>query len=209
MANVASRRAAEELIEQGRVRVNGEVVTLGAKADPDVDVIEVDGEKLRFDQLPKLYLAVYKPKNVLSTSEPHEGDERRTVLDLVPHAEHLFSIGRLDADSEGLMVLTNDGELANQLTHPRFRHTKTYLVTVEGAPSPGAIERWSRGLFIEGEQTAPCTVRVMDSERDQSILKVIMTEGKKRQIRRIAAALGHPVVRLIRPQLGEKSIEGL
>ncbi|KXK22439.1 MAG: pseudouridine synthase [Chloroflexi bacterium OLB15] len=213
-ANVGSRRASEQLIEQGRVRVNGQVITLGDKADPDIDVIEVDGQRLRFDKLVKRYIAIYKPKNVVSTSEPHENDTRKTIFDLVPASEHMFSIGRLDADSEGLMVLTNDGDLANRLTHPSYRHTKTYLVTVQGVPSTQTLDRWQRGIELTEDdgrnvRTAPCVVHMVKKSGSVSVLRVIMTEGKKRQIRRVANALGHPVGKLVRTDIGKLSIEGL
>lgn len=209
-ANVGSRRAAEALIEQGRVRVNGKTASLGDKADPSVDVIEVDGQRLRFDGTHKLYVALYKPKNVLSTSEPHRGDQRRTVHSMVPFKEHLFIVGRLDADSEGLVVLTNDGELANRLTHPRYRHTKTYRVTVHGLPNAETIARWEAGIYLgEGEKTAPCAVEIVRGSVNGSVLRVTLAEGKKRQIRRVAAALGHPVTRLIRTHIGQLSVQGL
>jgi 23S rRNA pseudouridine2605 synthase len=209
-ANVGSRRAAEALIEQGRVRVNGKTASLGDKADPSIDVIEVDGQRLRFDEAHKIYVALYKPKNVLSTSEPHRGDKRRTVHSMVPFKEHLFIVGRLDADSEGLVVLTNDGELANRLTHPRYRHTKTYRVTVHGLPSAETIARWEAGIHLgEGEKTAPCAVEIVRGSVNGSVLRVTLTEGKKRQIRRVAAVLGHPVTRLIRTHIGQLSVQGL
>jgi 23S rRNA pseudouridine2605 synthase len=209
-AGIASRRAAEELIEQGRVRINGEVAKLGDKADIETDVVTVDGERLRFDQQPKRYVALYKPQNVLTTSEPHDTDDRQTVFDLIPNSEHLFPIGRLDVDSEGLVVLTNDGELANRLSHPRYRHTKTYHVTVVGLPTATTISRWENGIFLEEDgKTAPCFVEVIKGGREVSVLRIVMLEGKKRQIRRVASALGHPVRRLIRTQIGMLTIEGL
>lgn len=209
-ADVASRRAAEELIEQGRVRVNGAVAKLGDKADPETDVIEVDGERLNFTAHNKVYFALYKPKNVLTTSVVHRGDERLTVLDLVPYRGHLFTIGRLDADSEGLVVLTNDGDLTHKLTHPRYRHTKTYKVTVKGLPSEATLNRWQDGVWLEDEgRTAPCIVSIVKGGTQASILRITMTEGKKRQIRRVALALGHPVERLVRTHIGMLSIEGL
>ncbi|HYO89304.1 MAG TPA: pseudouridine synthase [Candidatus Limnocylindrales bacterium] len=209
-ANIASRRGAEALIEQGRVRINGQTAKLGDKADPEKDVVEVDGERLRIDTQRLIYLALYKPKNVLSTSEPHPGDDRRTVLDLVPNLGHLFTVGRLDADSEGLAILTNDGSLTQKLTHPSQRHSKEYRVTVEGWPSGNVLDEWQRGVYLgEDGRSAPCFVEVIHGARDQSVLRVIMIEGKKRQIRRIAAALGHPVIKLVRTHMGAFSVEGL
>lgn len=209
-ANLGSRRAAEALIEQGRVRVNGRTASLGDKADPSIDVIEVDGQRLRFAEANKIYIALYKPKNVLSTSEPHRGDKRRTVHSMVPFKEHLFIVGRLDADSEGLVVLTNDGDLANRLTHPRYRHTKTYRVSVHGLPNAETIARWEAGVHLEeGEKTAPCAVEIVRGSVNGSVLRVTLTEGKKRQIRRVAALLGHPVTRLVRTHIGQLSVQGL
>ncbi len=202
-ANIGSRRASETLIEQGRVTLNGVVATLGDKADPEVDVIEVDGERLKFDQR-KMYIMVNKPQNVLTSSVAHHDDDRRTIFEFVPfEAEHLFTIGRLDADSEGMVVLTNDGELANKLTHPRYRHTKVYRVVVEGLPTAETVDRWQRGVYLEEDgMTAPCLVEITKGGHDQSTLRVVMTEGKKRQIRRVASLLGHPVHQLKRVQIG-------
>lgn len=206
-ANVGSRRACEELIEQGRVRVNGAVIKLGDKADPETDVIEVDGERLKFDVQRKIYIALNKPRNVLSTSATHKGEERPTVYDLVPVADHLFMVGRLDADSEGLVVLTNDGDLANRLTHPRYRHTKTYKVTVYGMPTTDALERWANGVNLgEDGVTSPCVVKIVKGDKGFTELRVIMTEGKKRQIRRVASELGYPVRRLVRTHIGKLGV---
>jgi pseudouridine synthase len=210
-ANIGSRRACEELIRQGRVRVNGQVVHLGDQADPYADVIEVDGEKLAFPER-KLYIAFNKPKYVLS-DDGHKDDSRKTVRDFLPYSEHLFSAGRLDIDSEGLMVLTNDGELANRLTHPRYRHTKTYKVVVSGLPSPETLDKWQHGVTLIEEdgssyRTAPCSVTIIDGGKETT-LRVIMTEGKKRQIRRVAAQLGHPVLSLIRTHIGKLGLGSL
>ncbi len=203
LANVGSRRACEALIEQGRVRINNQIATLGDKADPEVDIVEVDGTRLSFDQR-RVYFAFNKPKQVLVTGKPHRNDERPTVRDFLPYDGHLFSIGRLDADSEGLVIMTNDGALAQKLTHPRFRHTKTYRVTVQGLPTAETIEKWRDGVYldeIEG-RTAPCLVEIVKGGNKESVLRIVMTEGKKRQIRRVGSALGHRVVRLVRTQIG-------
>lgn len=210
-ANLGSRRACEALIEQRRVRVNGAIIALGAQADPAVDVIEVDGVRLKFEQQRKVYFAVNKPRNVLSTDKPHPGDTRRIVRDLVMYEGHLFTIGRLDAESEGLMVLTNDGDMANRLSHPRYRHTKTYLVSVYGLPPADALDRWrAGGIALEDEMvSAPCYIRVAKGNRDVSQLIIVMTEGKKRQIRQIASLLGYPVKRLLRVQIGQLRLDML
>ncbi|MDL1902314.1 pseudouridine synthase, partial [Anaerolineae bacterium CFX9] len=205
-ANYGSRRACEELIEQGRVRVNGAIAGLGDKADPAVDVIEVDGERLRPNRTEKVYFALNKPKNVLSTSLPHRSDERRTVFSYVPFDGRLHLIGRLDADSDGLVVLTNDGELAQKLTHPSFRHTKTYRVQITGLPTPDSLRKWREGMYIDedGEmvKTAPCSVEIVEAGTRQTILRIMMVEGRKRQIRRMANTLGHRVLKLTRTHIG-------
>lgn len=201
-ANIGSRRASEDLIERGRVRVNGAVAKLGDQADPDLDVIEVDGTRLNFASRERIFIALNKPKHVLTTDKPHRTDQRQTVMDFIDRKEHLFSIGRLDADSEGLVVMTNDGETALRLTHPRYRHSKTYRVEVHGLPSLETLEKWRDGIFLEEGKTAPCFVEIVKGSVKGTTLRIVMTEGKKRQIRRVAAALGHPVQRLVRTHIG-------
>lgn len=201
-ANVASRRASEEIIRAGRVKVNGKVITIGDKADPDVDTIMVDGEKLKFEES-KRYIVFNKPMNVLSVDSRNADDRRSTVRELIPVGGHLFTIGRLDADSEGLMVLTNDGDLANKLAHPRYEHTKTYKVVVYGNPSQETLDKWERGVYLEEGLTAPCSIRVQTKSGDTTTLRIVMTEGKKRQIRRIGTMLGHPVKKLTRTYIGK------
>lgn len=198
-AGYGSRRSCEELILAGRVHVDGEVAVLGQKADPGQQLITVDGERVK---LPEefTYLAVNKPRGVLSDTEDARG--RKTVLDLVPRTEHLFAVGRLDLTSEGLVLLTNDGELANRLLHPRYGHEREYRVRVAGRPSDDVLRAWSRGIVLDGVKTRPATVRVLKAEGGDTWLQVIMQEGKKRQIRRIAATLGHPVRALVRVRIG-------
>lgn len=212
-AGVASRRESENLIQQGRVKVNGKVIHLGDQADPETDIIEVDGDKLTFPER-HTYIAFYKPRNVLSTDDPHKGDTRRTVYDFVPFQGRLFSIGRLDAESEGLMVLTDDGDLANRLAHPRYRHTKTYKVTVYGLPTMETLQKWETGVYLTDDETdetyrtAPCKVDIVQGGKETT-LRIIMTEGKKRQIRRVASALGHPVKTLMRTHIGKLGLSPL
>lgn len=202
-ANIGSRRACEELIRQGRVRVNGQTIHLGDQADPLDDRIEVDGTVLKFQNI-KRYFAINKPINVLSSNNTANYDDERTpVRELIPYEGHLFSIGRLDAESDGLMVLTNDGEMANMLTHPRYQHTKTYKVVVYGTPTQGTLDTWEKGVYLEEGLTAPCSIRVQQREADVTVLKIVMIEGKKRQIRRVATQLGHPVKRLTRTHIGK------
>jgi len=197
-AGFGSRRACEELIRQGRVTVNGQVAQLGQKADPDRDHIAVDGRRLHLNYH-HTYIAFHKPRGVLSD----EGSSHRpTVRDLVPIPGRLFSVGRLDLRSEGLILLTDDGELANLLTHPRYEHTKEYHVYVEGHPDDDTLRQWHRGVFLDGHPTAPAEVSVLRREGDGTWLRVVLREGRKRQIRRVAAMLGHPVHRLIRVRIG-------
>lgn len=202
-ANIASRRKSEELILQGRVKVNGKIITLGDKADPQKDIVTVDEERLKLQNIQKRYYVYYKPPHVLSTNLKPDGDKRPTIRDLVSVEGHLFSIGRLDADSEGLIVMTNDGDLTHQLSHPSFEHTKTYKVTVHGKPSQEALLKWENGVWLDGNRTAPCFIKVIEEGHESSILRIVMIEGRKRQIRRVAAMLGYPVKKLVRTHIGQ------
>ena len=199
-AQIASRRAAEDLIRQGRVTVNGKTAQIGDKADLAHDVVMVDGRRLSAEP-DYIYLLVYKPRGVVSTNQRQRQEKRRIVRELVPHKGHLFTVGRLDADSEGLILLTNDGELANELMHPRYEHTKTYKVLVEGQPTNLTIEQWRNGILLDERRTAPAKVRVLEERDEDTWLQVVMREGRKRQIRRVAQALGHPATRLIRTKI--------
>ncbi len=199
-AGLGARRACEDLIRQGRVTVNGEVAQLGQKADPERDRIEVDSRPVRLP-CAFTYIALHKPPGVLSDEGDGTG-RRLTVLDLVKHSARLFPVGRLDLRSEGLVLLTDDGDLALRLTHPRFGHEKEYHVLVEGHPTEETLDRWRRGVELDGEMTAPAKVQVLRTEGERAWLRVVLREGRKRQIRRVAALLGHPVVRLIRVRIG-------
>lgn len=198
-AGLGSRRACEELIRQGRVTVNGDVAELGAAADPDRDRIAVDGEPVETDK-PRRYVALHKPRGVLSDEGDGSG-RRPTVLDLVPLSGHLFPVGRLDLRSEGLILLTDDGDLGYRLTHPSFEHEKEYQVLVEGEPTEDTLAHWRRGVFLAGSMTAPAEVEVTGREGAFTWLRVVLREGRKRQIRRVGAMLGHPVHRLIRVRI--------
>ncbi len=205
-AGVASRRHAEELIRAGRVRVNGQPVThLGTKINPAIDEIQVDGRPVRPSDA-SVYLALHKPAGVVSTASDPQG--RQTVLDLLPatlRAKRVFPVGRLDLDSEGLLLLTNDGSFALRLTHPRYEQEKEYHALVQGQPSPDALTSLRRGLLLPGETrpTAPAQARLLRALGDgTSWLSVTLHEGRKRQVRRMFAAVGHPVLRLIRVRVG-------
>ncbi len=199
-AGVASRRRAEEMIAEGRVRVNGEVVTqLGTKVNPRRDVIQVDGQTVGKPERP-VYLLMNKPRGVLSAVSDARG--RRTVLDLVQTRSRLYPVGRLDLDSEGLMLLTNDGALALHLAHPRYEHEKEYRVLVAGTPDEEALARLRGGIGLEGGRTRRARVEVEGPAEGGSWLRVVLREGRKRQIRRMVEAVGYRVVRLIRVRMG-------
>ena len=205
MAGVASRRASEELISQGRVEVNGEVVrTLGSKADPAADVIKVDGRRLRFDVRPR-YLLLNKPKNVVTTRRDPEG--RRTVIELLKGVrEYVYPVGRLDYDSEGLLLLTSDGELAARLTHPRHAVERVYEAIVTGTPAEEDLDKLRRGIFLDGSRTAPATVKrsgtIGTGRQVLSRLTITLQEGRNRQVRRMCASIGHQVRKLTRTRMG-------
>lgn len=198
-AGVASRRACEEIIRQGRVTVNGTVVTeMGVPVDAARDRICVDGEPLTFPST-FTYLLFHKPVGVLSTVDDPFG--RPTVIDEVSSSARLYPVGRLDMDSEGLLLLTDDGELTYRLTHPRYEVEKEYHVLITGRPDKATLWRWRRGRVLPEERPAPAWVEVMRTEDEGTWLRIVLHEGRKRQIRRTAEALGHAVIRLIRVRL--------
>lgn len=206
-AGIASRRKAEELIQQGRVTVNGQVITqLGTKVDPVHDDIRVDGQRLR-TAAGHTYILLNKPRGYLSSMEDPQG--RKSLGDLVQLPVRLYPVGRLDVTSEGLILLTDDGELAHLLTHPRYQHTKEYRVLVQGHPSDKTLEAWRHGVVLEGNPTAPAQVEVLRSHKDTTLLRIVLREGRKRQIRRVAALLGHPVLELKRVRMGPLQLGSL
>lgn len=199
-AGYGSRRDCEQLIAAGRVMVNGRVAVIGQRADRVKDDITIDGRDIQLADL--IYLKIYKPRGVLSSTTDELNQGRPTVREIVPLTGHLYPVGRLDKQSEGLILLTNDGGLTHRLTHPRFGHAKEYEVTVEAKISRESLEIWRNGLMLEGKKTAPVELTVLEREADYTKLHIVMREGRKRQIRRIAARLGHPVVKLVRKNIG-------
>lgn len=206
-AGIGSRRACEEIIAARRVTVNGVPAILGQKADPAVDRILVDGQPLKARQ-DYIYVALNKPRGVVSTVEEEFG--RPTVLDLVPIEARLYPVGRLDMDSEGLVLLTNDGELANQLTHPKYGHTKEYRVLVARQPDQKQLDAWRHGVVLEdGYRTAPAEVAVESNFGKGAWLRIVLHEGRKRQIREMGANTGLPIVRIIRVRIGTLQLGSL
>jgi 23S rRNA pseudouridine2605 synthase len=201
-AGYGSRRACEDFISAGRVRVNGQLAELGMKADPAADKITVDGKPIAAAER-MTYIALYKPRNVLSTVEKERDDDRRTVRELVEEPGHLYPVGRLDYESEGLILMTNDGELANRLTHPRYGHEKEYRVLLASRPDREQVEVWKRGVVLEdGYKTQPVDVRFETTQGKGAWVRVVMGEGRKRQIRETCQQLGLPVVRIVRVRIG-------
>lgn len=201
-AGVASRRVCEEMIEDGRILVNGVVATLGDKVDPAVDELRVDGAVVSIDSSRRTVL-LNKPIGVISTAEDTHG--RPTVVELVGADERLYPVGRLDADSEGLLLLTNDGGLTQRLTHPSFGVEKEYLVSVEGTVRPGELRTLRQGVELDDGVTSPAKV----SQLSPGLLKIVIHEGRNRQIRRMCEAVGHPVTRLVRTRIGPLSDSSL
>ena len=210
-AGVGSRRKCEELIRQGRVRVDGAVATLGCKVDRGKAEITVDGRVLPLGE-GKRYIVLHKPAGILTVMVDDRG--RPALSSLVPVAERLYPVGRLDLNSEGLLLLTNDGELAHRLTHPRYSHPKEYTVLVEGQPDDAALAALNRGVIVRGKRTRPARVQRMAGPPGDPVspftafpesstwLHVTLQEGRKRQIRRMCAVVGHPVLRLVRVSIG-------
>jgi pseudouridine synthase len=204
-AGVASRRAAEKLMQEGRVSVNGHtVLDLGTKADPAQDEIRVDGSRIKSREAPR-YLLLNKPRGYVTTrSDPQR---RPTVLALLGGVrEYVYPVGRLDYDSEGLLLLTNDGELAARLTHPRHEVERLYEVTVHGVPDERTLHRLASGIVIDGRRTAPAAVKLLPphsrAREDRSVLQLGLHEGRNRQVRNMCQAVGHPVVSLTRVRIG-------
>ncbi len=208
-AGYGSRRACEDFITAGRVRVNGQIASLGQKANSAIDKITVDGKPIVAAET-LTYIALYKPRMILSTVESERGDDRKTVRDLVETQQHVYPVGRLDFESEGLVLMTNDGDLTNRLTHPKFGHEKEYRVLLPRRPDHDQLEAWKRGVILEdGYKTAPVDVRFESAQGKGAWVRVVMREGRKRQIREICQQLGLPVVRVLRIRIGSLKLGNL
>ena len=212
MAGLASRRAAETLIQDGRVTVNGRAVTaLGSRADLATDDVRLDGRRVKRPARHR-YLAVHKPRGYVTTRR--DPQRRKTILDLIPDVEdYLYPVGRLDYESEGLLLLTNDGELAALLMHPRHGVSRVYEATVRGVPSAARLRRLAGGMPLTGRRTAPASVRLLAGRAGmrsgEARVRIVLREGRNRQVRRMFDAIGHPVRRLRRTELGPLRLRGL
>ncbi|MGF7049994.1 23S rRNA pseudouridine2605 synthase [Paenibacillus sp. DS2015] len=208
-AGIASRRKCEELIVAGKVEVNGETVTtLGTKADPDQDIITVAGKPIKHEK--KVYVVMNKPKGVITSASDPEG--RKVVSDYLKGIhERVYPVGRLDYDTEGLLLLTNDGEFANLLTHPKHHVPKTYMATVKGVPHGSELDKLKAGIMLDDGMTAPAEVEYkdIDTAKNESIISITIHEGRNRQVRRMFEAISHPVIKLKRIAFGELLLHNL
>lgn len=206
-AGIASRRRCEELIRSGRVSVDGRVVSeMGCKFDPDIHRITFDGKPITGEE--KIYLLLNKPVGYVTTLSDPQG--RPIVTDLLPDiSKRVFPVGRLDLNSEGALLLTNDGQLTNYVLHPRYGVKKTYEVAVETIPDPRDIQRLEQGIILEGTKTLPASISVLSRKKGNVRLRIILHEGRKRQVRKMFSAIGHPVQRLKRTAYGRLTLGGL
>jgi 23S rRNA pseudouridine2605 synthase len=201
-----SRRSAEEAIASGRVAVDGRTIGLGDRVDVSAQLLTIDGVPIPLNPDLETYL-VYKPVGVISTASDPRG--RPVVVDLVPTEQRLYPVGRLDSDSEGLILLTNDGELANRVTHPRYGITKKYVAVISGRPTAAQIRRLMTGVDLEDGPARALSARVVSRGQDETMVEMVMGEGRNREIRRMFEAIGHEVARLVRTAIGPLSDKSL
>ncbi|MCP4308129.1 MAG: rRNA pseudouridine synthase [bacterium] len=194
-----SRRRAEDMIRQGRVTLDGEVAVLGDRGDPMVARVTVDDVPLPV-RADLVYVLLNKPLGVISTSQDPQG--RETVVDLIDVGTRVYPVGRLDADSQGLLILTNDGSLTNLVTHPSYQVTKTYLARVEGSPGNAALRQLAEGVELDDGMARAVTARIVDRHKSESLVELVMAEGRKREVRRMLTAVGHDVKQLVRTAIG-------
>lgn len=203
---VCSRRKAEELILSGRVMVNEKVVNKVVLVDPNKDTVKVDGEKVFYEEN-KVYIMLNKPLGVITSSS--DQFNRKTVLDIVKVKERVFSVGRLDYDTSGLLILTNDGDLSYKMTHPSHEVEKTYIALVKGIPNDSEIERFKKGLKIDDYTTSPAYIEIVKENKNTSTLKIKIHEGRNRQVRKMCSAIGHDVISLKRVSIGKINLRDL
>jgi 23S rRNA pseudouridine2605 synthase len=204
---IASRRGSEQLIKAGRIRVNGTLVDeMGIKVDPLIDIITFDGQRIDIEK--KQTVLVNKPPGYVTTLSDPQG--RSVVADLVADIPlRLFPVGRLDFDTEGALLMTNDGELAERILHPRYEVKKTYQAEVRGIPSWPQLQRLEQGITIDGAQTRPAAIRVLQQRQDRTLIEIVIHEGKKRQVRKMFLAIGHRVLHLKRTAYGDLRLGAL
>ena len=198
-SGLMSRRAAEEAMLAGRVRLNGEPVVLGDRLDPASDVLTLDGAPIPVAEDIETHL-LYKPVGVISSADDPQG--RRTVVQLVPSSRRLYPVGRIDSDSEGLILVSNDGELTNRVTHPGYGVTKTYLAEVSGNPGPAVLRALTTGVELEDGTARAKSARLIDRNANRCLIELVMVEGRNREVRRMFESLGHEVTRLVRTAIG-------
>ena len=203
---VGSRRAIDKMIEEKRIKVNGVLAESGIKVDKS-DKIFVNGKLLEFEKKRKVYFMLNKPKRVLSTAKDERG--RKTVIDLIDTKERIFPIGRLDYDTEGLLLLTNDGEIFNKVIHPRTEVYKTYLVEARGNINMTTLNKLKRGIMLDDKMTLPAKAKILLADERHTELHFAIKEGRNRQVRRMFESVGHPVINLKRIMLGELNLDGL
>ena len=205
---VDSRRACEKLIAQGRVQVNGQVVTIqGTKIDPAVDQVTVDGKKVTIEEK-SIYVLLNKPVGYVSTVK--DPQNRPTVIDLLQDVqERVFPVGRLDYETEGLLLLTNDGELSYRMTHPKFKVVKTYIATIQGCVSSEKLDQLRNGVMLEDGKTKPAKIKVIRQGKYRTTIEIKIFEGRNRQIRRMCKVIGHPVLELRRTSVDKLTLEGV
>lgn len=203
---VCSRRKAEELILSGRVMVNEKVVNKVVLVDPNKDTVKVDGEKVFYEEN-KVYIMLNKPLGVITSSS--DQFNRKTVLDIVKVKERVFSVGRLDYDTSGLLILTNDGDLSYKMTHPSHEVEKTYIALVKGIPNDSEIERFKKGLKIDDYTTSPAYIEIVKENKNTATLKIKIHEGRNRQVRKMCSAIGHDVISLKRVSIGKINLRDL
>lgn len=204
---IASRRACDEIIAEGRVKINGRVCEQGAEVDEIADSVSVDGKKVQLKKKFEYYI-MNKPKGYITTVK--DDKDRKTVMDLLPkNIGRIFPVGRLDYDTEGLLILTSDGDLANRLTHPRNEVTKTYLVKIEGNISEETVNVLRRGTVIDGVKTKKCNIKIVETAKEYTKLHVVISEGRNRQVRKMFESVGKNVDFLKRIKIGQLSLRGL
>lgn len=196
----ASRRKAEELIFDGRVKVNGSVVNNIVIVDDEVDVVELDGKVIKPEEN-MVYIMVNKPTEIITSAK--DQFDRKTVLDIVNVKERVYPVGRLDYDTSGLLILTNDGDVTNRMTHPSHEVNKVYAAEIIGVPTKEEMDSFEKGLKIEDYITSPARIRIIESKRDMALIEVTIHEGKNRQVRKMCEAIGHPVINLKRIAFGK------